>query len=161
PPTPAQADMKIDLAFEPPDQSEWVTLVRALEPLLDGLALGELVESSTHQDISFLARQLNKSAEAIMRVALSARLETAFTIPVPVFYAFLSQRVPATLPSPLLDASENFTLIAPLVQNIASLIFSLSADAQTQTITAAIALDLIGPQLTKEIPRLVDELQEH
>ena len=118
--------LEIDLSFEPPDQSEWATLVRSIEPLLDGLTLSELVENSTHQDISFLAQELGKSTEAVMRVAVSARLEAAFKIPAPAFYAFLRQRVPAALPSPLLDASQNFTLIAPLVQSIASLIFGLS-----------------------------------
>ena len=157
--TQAQPMLEVDLSFVPADQSEWATLVRAIEPLLEGLKLSELVENSTHQDISFLARELNKGAEDVMRVAVSARLEAAFKIPSPAFYAFLRQHVPAALPSPLLDASQNFTLIAPLVQSIASLIFRLSAQTQTQTLTAAIALDLIGPQFTKQIPQLVRELQ--
>ena len=108
--TQAQPTLEIDLNFEPPDQSEWATLVRSIEPLLDGLKLSDLVENSTHQDISFLARELSKSTEAVMRVAVSARLEAAFKIPAPAFYAFLRQQVPAALPSPLLDASQNFTL---------------------------------------------------
>ena len=157
--TQAQPDLEIDLNFEPPDQSEWAKLVRSIEPLLDGLKLSELIENSTHQDISFLARELGRSTEVVMRVAVSARLEAAFKVPAPAFYAFLRQQVPATLPSPLLDASQNFTLIAPLVQRIGSLIFSLTAQLQTQTLTAAVALDLIGPQFTTRIPRLVSQLQ--
>jgi hypothetical protein len=157
--TQARPTLEIDLNFEPPDQSEWATLVRSIEPLLDGVKLSDLVENSTHQDISFLATELGQSTEVVMRVALSARLETAFKIPAPAFYAFLRQQVPATLPSPFLDASQNFTLIAPLVQNVASIIFGLSADVQTQTITGAIALDLIGPQFTEQVSQLVSELQ--
>ena len=119
------------------------------------------MENSTHQDISFLARELGTVAETVMRVAVSARLEAAFDLPSPAFYAFLRQRVPAALPSPLLDASDDFTLIGPLVQNIGSLIFALSAEAQTQTLTAAVALDLIGSQYTTQIPQLVSQLQAH
>lgn len=156
--TQAQPVLEVNLSFEPADQSEWATLVRSIEPLLDGLKLSELVENSTHQDISFLGQELSKSTEDVMRVAVSARLDTAFKIPAPAFYAFLRQQVPAALPSPLLDASQNFTLIAPLVQSIASLIFGLSPQVQTQTLTAAIALDLIGPQFTKQISQLVSEL---
>ena len=104
--TQAQPDLEIDLNFEPPDQSEWATLVRSIEPLLNGVTLAELVENSTHQDISFLARELGTDTETIMRVAVSARLEAAFDIPAPAFYAFLRQQVPAALPSPLLDASQ-------------------------------------------------------
>ena len=159
--TQAQPDLEIDLSFEPSDQSEWATFVRSIEPLLDGVPLAELVENSTHQDISFLARELGTVAETVMRVAVSARLEAAFDLPSPAFYAFLRQRVPAALPSPLLDASDDFTLIGPLVQNIGSLIFALSAEAQTQTLTAAVALDLIGSQYTTQIPQLVSQLQAH
>ena len=157
--TEAQPNLEIDLSFEPPDQSEWATLVRSIEPLLDGLKLSELVESATHQDLSFLARELDKSSEALMLVAVSARLEAAFSVPAPAFYAFLRQRIPAALPSPLIDASQNFTLIDALVHRIGSLIFALSAQVETQTLTAAIALDLIGPQFTEQIPQLVSTLQ--
>ena len=83
----------------------------------------------------------------------------AFKIPAPAFYAFLRQQVPAALPSPLLDASQNFILIDALVHRIGSLIFSLSAQVQTQTLTAAVALDQIGSQFTTQIPQLVSELQ--
>ena len=157
--TQAQPTLEIDLELEPRDRSEWTTLARSIEPLLDGLQLSDLVENGTHQDISFLATQLGKSTEVVMRLAMSARLETAFRIPAPAFYAFLCQRVPAALPSPLLAASENFTVIGPLVQRIASLIFGLSPEVQAGALTAAIALDLVGPQFTKQIPQLVGELQ--
>ena len=157
--TKAQPTLAIDLAFEAPDQSEWARLVRSIEPLLEGLTLSELVEDSTHQDISFLAHELGQSTEVLMRVAVAARLGTAFKIPAPAFYAFLRQQVPAALPSPLLDASQNFTLIAPLVQSIGSLIFGLTAENQTQTLTGAVALDYIGPQFTKQISQLVSDMQ--
>lgn len=159
--TQAQQSLEINLNFEPQDQSEWANLVRAIEPQLDGVKLNELVENSTHQDIRFLAQELNNSSETVMRVAVSARLEAAFEIPAPTFYAFLRQHVPAALPSPLLDASQNFTLIVPLVQSIASMIFGLSSQTQTQTLTAAIALDYIGARYTKQISQIVSELQAH
>ena len=159
PPSQAQPDLTIDLNLEPPDQSEWGTLVRSLEPLLFGVTLPELVENSTHQDISFLARQMATGTETIMRVAVCARLEAAFDILAPAFYAFVRQRIPAALPSPLLDASHSFTLIAPLVQSIGSMIFRMSPQDQTKVLTSAVALDLIGPQYTSQIPQLVSQLQ--
>ena len=161
PPTKAQQELVIDLAVAPADHSEWAMLTRAVEPLLDGVKLDELVEDKTHQDLTFLASELGKDTETLMRIALAARLEDAFELPAPAFYAFLRQRVPAALPSPLLGASQSFTLIGPLVQNIGSLIFALSADLQTQTLTAAVALELIGPQFTDQIPALVAQLQSH
>jgi hypothetical protein len=157
--TKVQAGMVVDLSASEPDQSEWAVLMRSIAPLLDGLGLSDLVEDSTHQDITFLATELGKSTEILMRVAVSARLETAYKIPAAVFYAFLRQQVPAALPSPLYDASHNFTLISPLVQSIASQIFGLSAAVQTRTITSAIALDLIGTQYTQQIAGIVSQLQ--
>ena len=157
--TQAQPDLALDLSFEPADQSEWATLRRSIEPLLDGLTVAELIENAAHQDISFLAREIGAAAETVMRVAVAARLEAAFGVPAPAFYAFLRQRIPAALPSPLLDASDDFTLIGPLVQSIGSQIFSLSPDTQTRALTGAVALDFIGPQYTTQIAALVSQLQ--
>jgi hypothetical protein len=120
------------------------------------------VEDRAHQDISFLARELNQSTEAIIRVAISARLAAAYQdIPAPAFYAFLRQRVPANLPSPLLDATQSFTLADPLVKNIASLIFGLSGRLQSETLTSAVALGFIGQRFTAEIPHIVADLAAH
>ncbi len=157
--TKAQPDLTVDLALEPLDQSEWATLKRSMGPLLDDLKLGDLVENGTHQDISFLASELGKSTETIMRVAVAARLETAFKLPAEAFYAFVRQHIPAALPSPLLDASQNFTLIGPLIQQIGSLIFALSAEVQKQALTSGIALDLIGSQFTGRIADWLAQLQ--
>lgn len=94
-----------------------------------------------------------------MNVVVSARLEAGFKIPDAAFYGFLRQRVPSGLPSPLLDASQNFTLIDALVHTIASMIFAHSSDVQTRTLTSAVALNLIGPQYAAQIPDLVRQLQ--
>jgi hypothetical protein len=157
--TAAQKTLVIDLSLEPADQSEWATLIRSIEPFLGGLTLAEVVESTRHHDISFLATETGNSTDTIMRVAVSARLQSAYKIAAPAFYAFLRQNVPAALPASLLDASQNFELIDVLVQSVASMIFGLSAAVQTQTLTAAVALDLIGPQFTSQIAQLVTELQ--
>ena len=159
--TAATHDQRIDLSLDPIDASEWTMLTKAIAPLLEGLSLDSLMEDASHQDISFLANELSRSTEDIMRVSVAARLETAFSVPAPVFYAFLRQHIPSALPDELLAASDDFTLIGPLVQRIASLIFGLSDTSQTQTLTGALALNIIGPQFTNEIPNLVAELQAH
>ena len=58
-----------------------------------------------------------------------------------------------------LDASQDFTLIDALVQNIGSLIFALSADVQQAALISAVALDLIDPRFTDRIPEIVKQLQ--
>jgi hypothetical protein len=159
--TQAQQKQVVDLTFEPADQSEWARLVRAIAPQLEGVKLSELVENSFHQDLSFLAKELNTSTETLMRVSISARLEAAFKVPAPVFYAFLRQQIPSALPRPLFDASQNFTLIDSLVQSIASMIFAVSSQIQTQALTSAIALDYIDAKYTRQIAEIVGQLQTH
>ena len=125
---------------------------------VDGLALSDLVENDLHQDISFLARDLGKNSEDIMRLVVSSRIESTSGIPAAVFYAFLRQRTPTALPDPLIDASQGFTLIEALVQHIASLIFGLSTQIQEDVLTSAVTLGLVGPQYSSEIVRIVAEL---
>ena len=99
--TQAQQTLVVNLSYEPPDQSEWATLVRAIEPLLDGLTLSELVENASHHDITFLASELGKSTEVIMRVAVAARLHVTYKVAAAAFYAFLRQRrCPRDCPAP-------------------------------------------------------------
>ncbi len=127
--------------------------------MLDNLSLLDVVESEEHHDISFLAKETGKSTEQIMRVVVSARLEAAFGIPAAAFYAFIRQRVPAALPSSLLEASQGFTLIDALVHRIGSLIFTLAPDVQKRTLETAVKQNLVGPQLAAQIPDLVNKLQ--
>ena len=156
----ARRELTVDLTRAEPTSRSGRVCVRSIEPLLEGVsARASSSRTQTHQDISFLAQELGKNTETLMRRRVSARLGAPTIFPAPIPYAFLRQRVPAALPSPLLDASQNFTLIDPLVQNIASLIFGLTAAVQSQTLTSAVALDLIGPQFTEQIPSLVDQLQ--
>jgi hypothetical protein len=157
--TVAEPDLRIDLEAQPLDRSEYATLLRAIDPLLEDLTLLDVVETDQLHDISFLAQETRTSTEQIMRVVIAARLEAAFDIPAAAFFAFLHQRVPAALPSPLLEASQGFSLIDPLVHRIASLIFSLSPDLEKRTLETAVQQNIIGPQFSAEITDLVDRFQ--
>lgn len=161
PATVAQPDLKLDLTAEPQDRSEYAALVRAVRPLLEELAFHDLVENEEHHDISFLAQETGKTKEQIVRLAISARLEEAYGIPSGIFFAFLRQQVPSSLPTPLLDATDNFTLIDGLVQRIGSLIFALSPELQTSTLEVAVKQHMIGPRFAREIPEIVARLQKH
>jgi hypothetical protein len=160
-PVEAKPDLEIDLQAAPKDDSELAGLLRAVDPLLDGMKLADIVESSEHHDIAFLAQETSKSNEQIMQLAVAARLQEAYTVPAGAFYAFLRQRVPSSLPASLLDASQNFTLIDPLVQHVAQLIFNLDASVQTRSLQAAVDNKFIGQAFQKQIPDIVASLQSH
>ena len=153
--TRLELHLQIDLYAAKPDTSEWTTLLHSTHPLLDGLKLSELAETADHQDISFLSFELSKSPDLVMQVAISARLERLFGISAPAFFAFIRQRIPKSIPTQLLDASQGFTLIDALVQQIASLIFAVPQDAQTQVLTSAVALNIISASLTEQFRTLL------
>jgi Tc toxin complex TcA C-terminal TcB-binding domain/Neuraminidase-like domain/Salmonella virulence plasmid 28.1kDa A protein len=157
--TDAALDVEINLVAGAVDRSEYGAILLEIQPSLDSLELAVLEESAEHDDITFLARETGRSTEDIMRISLSARMDAAVGLPGPVFYAFLRQRIPAALPSPLLDASQQFTLIEALVGRVSSLIFALGADVQTRALESAIHANLIDPRLEREIPKFVSALQ--
>jgi hypothetical protein len=159
--TEAQPDLQIDLEEQPLDRSEFTVLLRAIEQQLGKLSLLDLVENDVHHDISFLAQETGNSTEQIMRVVVAARLRAAFDIPAAAFYAFLRLGVPSALPSPLLDASQDFTLIDPLVQRIASLIFALSQEVQKSTLETAIQQQLVSQSLEEQIPDILAQFHTH
>jgi hypothetical protein len=150
---------RVDLAFEAADLSHWGVFVRLAEPVMGELGLGRIVETAEHHDLTFVSNETGRSVETVMTFALAARLEKAFEIPAAIFYGFLAQHIPSALPSPLLEASDNFKLIDALVQTVGGLICALSAQTQTAAITGAIALDLIPTRYTGEIDRWVEALQ--
>jgi hypothetical protein len=161
PPTAARPDTLIDLEALPRDRSDFATLVSAIEPLLNHLSILDVVENTDNRDITFLAQELGKSAEEIMAAVVAARLEAALDVPAAAFYAFVRLRVPSTLPTPLLEASQDFTLIEALLRRIGSLICATAPDIQKRTLEMAVNQNLIGPQFASEITDIVQHLQEH
>lgn len=155
----AQPEQEVNLAAQPRDTSEYAVVRRAVVPLLEDLALEDVVETDEHHDISFLAQDTGRSKEEITRVVIAARLESAFDVPAAAFYAFLRQRVPAALPSPLLEATQQFELIDALVGHIGSLISALAADVQLRTLKTAVEQHLVGAELSAHIPEIVERLQ--
>jgi Tc toxin complex TcA C-terminal TcB-binding domain/ABC toxin N-terminal region/Neuraminidase-like domain/Salmonella virulence plasmid 28.1kDa A protein len=160
-PVEAKARLKVDLQQPPSDPSEYGVLRHAIELQLGHLPITEIVETDEHKDISFLSQEIGRSREEIVRILIAARLSANYDISAAAFYAFLRLHVPVALPTPLLDATDGFQLIDPLVQRIASLIFTLSPDTQTQTLQSAVAKNLIEPQVEISIPSIVEALQTH
>ena len=157
-PVAATGELTIDLQVPEKDSSEFSRLLRNINKLLDRIKFQDIIENAEHHDVSFLSSELRVTTEQIMQVVVAERLEARNNIPAAVFYAFIYQKIPSALPGPLFDASQDFTLIVPLLQTIASMIFSLTADLQKRTITAAIAKNIIGTKFTEEISSLVDQL---
>src|SRR5487761_1588213 len=158
-PTPAAPKLTINLSEQPQDSSKYAALLRALLPLLGGLSLTGIVEDSSHQDLSFLSTETGRSQEEIMQVCVAARLEAAFQIAAAGFYAFLAQHVPPTLPSSLLDASDEFSLIDALVAQVCQQIANQDANVQSAALATAVTRNIVGPQMGKQAAQIVQQLQ--
>ena len=160
-PFEAQAEQQVDLAARPRDQSEYSRLVAAIRPHIEGLELVDLVENDAHQDLSFLARKIDRSPEAICQIVIAARVAASLEIPAPLFYAFLRLHVPAGLPQSLFAATERFTRVDVVVKHVGSLVCALTPDTQRQTIERAVAGNIIDSQFRREVDALVTKLQTY
>jgi hypothetical protein len=151
-------EMKINLDFQP-DGSEYTGLLLALTPQLGAKHLTDLAEDEQNQDVSFLARQISQPSAQVMRMVTASMLEAAQGLAAPVFYAFLRLEIPNAIPGDLLTASDNFKAMPALLTKLASLIFTLSADTQRQTLETAIARKLIAAGFTAQLPAILQQLE--
>lgn len=159
PQTVAASDLTINLNVAPADPSQHGALLAAVTPLLQGMSLLDLVENDEHRDISFLSSETGAGTEQVMRLVVAAHLEKAFKITDQAWFAFLVSRIPASLPTSLLVASQKFTLIDVLVAHVGALIAGVDAAQQTSTLQRAIASGVIAQSVSSQIDRIVSELQ--
>ena len=155
--------LTINLDFQP-DGSEYTGLLLAITPLLGALHVSELVQTDQNQDITYISKQSSVPVTQIMQVVTASLLEAANgspapVIPAPVFFAFLRLNVPSALPPDLLTASQNFKAIGPMVSNIASLIFTVAAEIQQQTLETAIARKVIAPSFSAQLPTILQQFE--
>lgn len=157
--TPAEPDLQLDLKVPAADQSEYGLILSVIMPLLEGLPVTDLVENDDLHDLTYLSTETGRSAEDLMRLVVAARLQALYELPAEAFYAFLRLHVPTSIPAPLLEASQGFTLIDALVRRVGSLIVGLDPGVQEQTLRTAARQQLVPTRLLDEIPKLVAAFQ--
>jgi peptidoglycan hydrolase-like protein with peptidoglycan-binding domain len=77
--------------------SEFELLVRELTPLLEGLALADLVESDEHEDVTFLAGETGRDPLRLAHLIAAHKLARRTDIAPEVFYALFRERLPVEL----------------------------------------------------------------
>lgn len=88
----------IDMVLESVDQpSEYEHLLEAIEPLLQGLALVELVEDEEHKDITFLTGETGQNRQRITFLVEAQHLAQRTGLPAEIFYGLLRQGLPTEL----------------------------------------------------------------
>ncbi|KAF3906395.1 hypothetical protein ABW20_dc0104863 [Dactylellina cionopaga] len=78
-------------------KSEYQMLLEAITPVLDGVALQDLVEDEKFQDMTFLSKELEEPAERISYMALAHRSYAETKIPAESFYGLFREKLPTDL----------------------------------------------------------------
>jgi hypothetical protein len=147
------------LRFGPPAEDEYSALLMLLRPLLGGVRVGELEEAPERRDLTFLAGEMGVPAELLMQLVLAERAAHDTNLPAAVFYAFFRSGVPASLPTPLLEASDEFRLIQPLTAQVARLVVAVDDAQARQTLEAAVARRLVPRALTSSLDAVLERLR--
>jgi hypothetical protein len=149
------------LRFPPSAQDEHARLLGRIEPLLGKLSLVDLVENEEHADLSFIAAELSISTEMVMQLVLAERLGRALCVPSAAAYAFLRLGVPASVPRPLLDASDRFRMIDSLVTHVGRLIAGVADERVRETLKRAMAETIVPASLGAKVDDIVERLHAH
>src|SRR5579859_725321 len=135
------------------------TVMTAIQPSLDGLPVGQLVETDEHQNITFVANDSQQDPELVMRLVVSFRLQELADLQPEVFFAFIQQGLPTTLPRSLLVASDHFKQIDLLLHNALSGIASLDPAIQKSALEQAIAKNIIPLKIKADLDQILQKLQ--
>ena len=139
--------------------SAFETLLATIQPSLDGLPVAQLVETVDHPDITFVASESKQAPEHIMQLVVSYLLSETTDLPPEVFYAFLRQNLPTTVPTSLLAASTKFTKIDVVLHNTLAGIAALTPDVQKNALDHAFQKNLIPLKLKAEQDQILQKLQ--
>lgn len=93
----------VDVVLESADRpSEYEQLLEVIQPLLQGLALVELVENHEHQDIAFLSGETGQNRQRITFLVEAQHLAQRTELPAEIFYGLFRQGLPTELPAMML-----------------------------------------------------------
>lgn len=139
--------------------SAFEAIMAAIQPSLDSLPIGQLVETADHPDITFVAGDSGQDPEHIMELVVSHLLFQTTALPPEAFYAFLRQNLPTTVPKSLLAASDKFTKIDVLLHNTLAGIAALTPDVQETALDHALQRNVIPLKLKAQEDQILQQLQ--
>ncbi len=154
------ADTKnVVLRFAPSQNDEYSRLLDSLNLQLGTIKICDLREDKDHADVSFLARELLVPPESVMQMIVTDRVSNRIDLPPEVVFAFLRLGVPGSLPSSLIEASDDFQLIDPLIEHVVNLIISVDREVQEKTIKTAVDKRLVPSEIICAINRIIERLE--
>lgn len=137
--------------------SEFSVMMAAIIKALGNIKFEDISDTAANRQVVQLNTQTGISTDEIMRLLISHKIALSINkadLSAEVFYAFLSQNLPAEMPSDLyLPVQQDWNELANLVNKIEQGIGFIAMDMQVTAIEGAIAQNLV--------PRLVFKRKEY
>jgi hypothetical protein len=136
----APADATIDLVLGNQDfrgPAEFDQILRAIQPLLQGVPVVELTEDESHHDLTFLAGETGFDTQRLGTLVKAHRFASQTQVPPDAFYGMIREGLLETLPA----------------------LLKSSPDAQIHALTQAVADNLIAARSPEAIGALVATLR--
>lgn len=142
-----------------PDYVEYDYLLREVTYLAGEVAIKDLQESTAHQDVTFLSRELNVKSEKIEHLIVSQRLQEMGKTNAAFFYALLRTD---TLLNSKTSGNQNLRLSIDINTSIESLFYDTvlkDPNLLIESLKTAQNSNIISQQTLKEGKRSVEALQ--
>lgn len=126
--------------------SEFTERMTRVSKILGSVAIAAVVEEPNRPEVSHLAESAQVTRDDVMRLILAHRTASSLgdvTVDASALYAFIRQNIPATLPSDLIAATENWTKIEELTAKALQGVVLLEKSAQAVAFDAAVSENLI------------------
>lgn len=126
--------------------SEFTERLTRVNKALGGIDIAEVVEEPNRAEVSRLAESAGLTRDDVMTLILAHRAASSFgiaTVDASSLYAFIRQNIPATLPSDLIAATENWTKIKEVTEKVLQGVVLVEESAQAVAFDAAISENLI------------------
>lgn len=142
--------------------SEIAVVGQIVEKAIGEKAITDLHETEDEKQVSALALETGLSTDDVMRQILSHRVAAAIdkkTLTPEVFYAFIRQNLPPSLPGDLLRGTSEWETIEPLTENTLTGIVFTADGIQQQIIDNALAQNLVSREVKLKRDEILKELQ--
>ena len=126
--------------------SEFQTRMTAVSKAMGTGHVADLVETAANHQISQAAQAAELLPEDVMRLVLAHRVATRLNHPplgAEACYAYIAQNLPSTLPGDLIDSTEEWELIDPLVDLATNGLVFMDDDLKALAFDNAITLNLM------------------
>jgi len=135
----------------------------ALDAVLGGLGVTDLVEDGDRNDITIAALEAGLTQYEVMRLVLAVRAAKHVGDPAlgaALYFGFIAQGLPSTLPEELLTATDEWTRIDELTADVAAGILLLGPEKQSAAFARAADDNLVPIALVRDEEAVLTALTE-